>query len=165
MLHVHVVTCVRYLVSQDVLRYQPRIFTLYRVEAERARQEQLAKERLAARKAARAARQGAGQEEDTLEVVAPSDDKDLAGLQDAILQETELKHKAEQEALLKVGVISVVSESGILKHRSVSIVRELIFTSVKFSLSKTVILRVYNTEPSSAPSGHHTCVTDRIVKC
>ena len=72
------------------------------MEAERMRQEHLARERVAARQAAR--RAGAGQSLDLeKEVPLPEDEQDIAGFQDAVLKEMELKHQQEREALLEVG--------------------------------------------------------------
>ncbi len=75
---------------------------MYRLEATRQRQEQLARERLAAPLSQRR-HKGTTQEDDSndQEVAVPEDD-DVIKWQEAVLKEIELKHQSERNVLLTV---------------------------------------------------------------
>ena len=64
----------------------------------RQNQEQLAKERIAARLASR--KQGTGTQ--GISVPDPGNPNDVIGWQDAIIKEVEMKHEEERELLLQV---------------------------------------------------------------
>ena len=73
-------------------------FSCFRFEEMRQNQEQLAKERIAARLASRKQETGA----QGISVPDPDNPNDVIGWQDAIIIEVEMKHEEERELLLQV---------------------------------------------------------------
>ena len=72
----------------------------FRLEEKRLRQEQLARERIAARLAMR--NQRTNEKAGDITVPEPDDTDDVVGWQDALIKEVEFTHEQERELLLEV---------------------------------------------------------------
>lgn len=91
------------LCSQPCLKLPKNVHLSCRVEAARKRQEELARQRLAARRGKH--RTSADVLREQGDVPMPEDEDDIVGLQEAVMREIERKHSEERELLMQVKII------------------------------------------------------------